>query len=62
MSLGVLYYTAPFEVTPCQLMCQAEGGLVTDIRAPSVRDGTKCVSEESPNAVCIQGACTVSET
>ena len=41
---------------------QADGGLVTDIRAPSVRDGTKCVSEERTYAVCLQGACVVSET
>ena len=52
----------PPEVTPCQLVCQAEGGTVVAVRAPSVIDGTKCVSEESPAAVCIQGACTVSET
>ena len=41
-------------------MCQAEGGTIIAVRAPSVIDGTKCISEESPTAVCIQGACTVS--
>ena len=52
--------TVPPEITPCQLVCQAEGGTIIAVRAPSVIDGTKCISEESPTAVCIQGACTVS--
>lgn len=56
-----LYYAVPPEVTPCQLVCQAEGGSVVAIRAPSVIDGTKCVSEKSPSGVCIQGGCIVSE-
>ena len=62
MLVDVLCYTVPPEITPCQLLCQAEGGAVVAVRASSVIDGTKCISEESPTAVCIQGACTVSET
>jgi len=56
-----LYYIVSPEVTPCQLVCQAEGGRIVAVRAPSVLDGTKCVSDESPSAVCIQGGCIVSE-
>lgn len=54
--------TVPPGATPCQLVCQADKGRIVAVRAPSMTDGTKCISNESPNAVCIQGDCTVSET
>ena len=60
MLTDILCCTVPPEVTPCQLYCQTEDGSVTNVRASSVIDGTKCVSHESPSAVCIQGSCTVS--
>lgn len=59
MSINGCYTVSP-ELTPCQLVCQADGGSIVAVRAPSVIDGTKCISDESPTAVCIQGGCTVS--
>ena len=58
--VNIFCCTVPPEVTPCQLYCQTEDGGITDVRASSVIDGTKCVSHESPSAVCIQGSCIVS--
>lgn len=53
--------TVPPQITPCQLVCQADKGEVVAVRANAVIDGTTCTSDDSPFAVCIQGVCTVSE-
>ena len=58
--VNIFCCTVPPEVTPCQLYCQTEDDGITDVRASSVIDGTKCVSHESPSAVCVQGSCIVS--
>jgi len=49
------------EVTACQLVCRAIGNNIIAMRAYVVVDGTTCSIDGSTTAICVQGACTVSD-
>ena len=59
MSLNSLSMFLVNGVTPCQLVCQSYERNVLVIRELVVADGTPCKISNSPNAICIQGICTV---